>query len=287
MYLYYKWQGLHKLLGRAATVFGEDGIGTPIWEKEWDILCIIDACRVDTFREYHSDAESYWSVGSTSETWISRTFDKDSYDSVGIITGNPYASNLDPNDFGYFHLEPVSDIDTGIETVPPKDLRNHAVTAWRNRAELGIDKLIIHYMQPHVPFRSRPEWFENFEGIDTWGSSVWKQLMTGEFSREEFFDAYRDNLEWVLNDGIYPLEDLVTGTVGITADHGNAAGEFGLYGHPDSVIVPSVRKVPWKSFTAQDTGAEIEEIKLETRTLADDEVKRQLSALGYLNESAE
>ncbi|QSW99643.1 hypothetical protein [Haloterrigena alkaliphila] len=283
MYLYYKYQGIQKILGNAISAVSDTVSGTPIWDKEWDVLCVADACRVDTFREFHPEASSYWSVGSTSETWIARTFGGRSNKSVGLITGNPYASDLDPHDFGYFHLEPVTKHKLGVETVLPGTLRDHAATAWRERDKLGIDKLIVHFMQPHVPFRSRPEWFSDFEGTDTWGSFVWKQLRDGEISLNEFFEAYRDNLEWVLEDGIYPLEDLITATVGITADHGNAAGEFGIYGHPDSVVIPEIRKVPWVTMEAENTGADIDEADLETRTLADEEVKQQLAALGYLD----
>lgn len=279
MDLYGRWKLVNQAIGTVAQRFRP---GEAIWEKEWDILCILDACRADTFREYFPNADSYWSVGSTSRTWVSRTFDRRSHESVAYVSANPYAAQLDPERFGYFHLEPVAETAAGIETVAPEVLRDRAVTAWRNRGSLGIDRLIIHFMQPHVPFRSRPEWFSAFAGTDSWGSSIWQDVRHGEISRDEFLEAYADNLRWVLEDGVYPLEELVTARVAVSADHGNAIGEWGLYGHHESVVVPAARTVPWTTFLAETSLDEFAEVELENRSLDDEELAQQLEALGYL-----
>jgi hypothetical protein len=65
--------------------------GESIWNREWDVLCVLDACRADLFEEIVGDSETTTSVGATSRTWVSRTFDAcERPDSVGYITGNPF-----------------------------------------------------------------------------------------------------------------------------------------------------------------------------------------------------
>lgn len=265
-------EALHRIPGRFIQ-------GTPVWDFEWDILTIVDGCRVDTFRYFHPDAAAYWSVEASSRQWLAATFDARDLSRVGYISANPFAADLDADRFGYYHLEPVRRTADGIETVPPKTLTERAVSAWRRRDELGIDRLVVHFMQPHVPFRSRPEWFQQFENANVWGSEVWRQVAAGEIDRQEWFKAYRDNLRWVLEDGVAPLRTHVDATVGVTADHGNAAGEWGIAGHPHGVAVPVVRRVPWYRFDAERTRDDVDTVELDPTHDVDE--REQLSALGY------
>lgn len=268
-----------QLTERIHGQFGRLVSGTSIWDRgDWDILCVLDACRADTFREFHPDAESYTSVASTSPDWLERTFGDRDLEHVGYVSANPFAAELDASRFGYFHLEPVVETSSGVETVSPERLLNRAVTAWR---EADIEYIIIHFMQPHVPFRSRPEWFGAYCGDETWGTRLAWAMADGEIDRAEWLAAYRDNLSWVLEDGVEPLRELVDATVAVTADHGNAHGEWGLYGHPPGCAISAVREVPWYSFEAQRVRDDFEPVDLESRALTDAETKAQLEALGY------
>jgi len=269
-------------LERAHRVPGLAVSGTPVWARDWDVLCVLDGLRVDTARETVGETVgSYRSVGATSREWLARTFADRDLEAVGYVTGNPFAAEeIDTDRLAYFHQEPVTETPFGVETVPPAPLRDRAVAAWRRRDELGIDRLIVHFMQPHVPFRSRPEWFDRFLGTDTWGSSTWERVVTGDIDREAWFAAYRDNLEWVLEDGVDPLCARIDATVGVTADHGNAAGEWGIAGHPQGVAVPAVRRVPWWTRDATRDVERVPAVDLEQSAAVDRE--RQLEALGYL-----
>jgi hypothetical protein len=40
----------------------------------------------------------------------------------------------------------------------------------------------------------------------------------------------------------------------ITADHGEAFGEYGIFGHTVGSLHPMVRTVPWAETTAKDSG---------------------------------
>lgn len=136
--------------------------------------------------------------------------------------------------------------------------------------------MVIHYMQPHVPFRSRPEWFNKNIGSDAWGAEIWRQL-GHDISKQELFAAYEDNLKWVLEDGVNLLSDAVDATVAISSDHGNAAGEWGVYGHPWGAPLREVRRVPWSTIEAVDSGSYSPNIVDADEYDAAD----QLEALGY------
>lgn len=255
---------------RTENRFGH--LGTSIWDAgDWDICVILDGCRLDTFR-MERECESIYSVGASSRSWIRRTFDGRDVSSVGYLTGNPFAVGLDEDDFHTFHVEPVQEVH-GIETVPPEPIIDRAIELWRRGPPRN---LIIHLMQPHVPFRSRPEWFGEFIGTDTWGSTAWERAASGEIPREEWFAAYRDNLVWAL-DAVDRLASSVDARIAVTADHGNSAGEWGIAGHPVGALHHQVRRVPWTVVDAADTGEHTPEV-VESGPL---DVEDQLRALGY------
>ncbi len=310
------------LLGRAVTgrlgrAVSQLCPGTPVWEREWDICCVLDGCRVDLMQEVagqhravpEGDVESVWSVGSQSAEWMDETFGPgygEEMARTAYITGNPFSAQsaehvlvtsgetlpLSPEDWGLFYEAWREEwVDDGISTIPPDPLTDAALAVWNSRDELGVERVLVHYMQPHAPFRSRPEWFLGTADIDAWGQihdpedggdgdseggaaetaaltdlsaeelaelerlseaetdgikDPWTRLRDGELLREEFWAAYRDNLRWALDD-VGRLLSGTTAQVALTSDHGNAAGEWGVWSHPPGVPVPALRKVPWVS----------------------------------------
>lgn len=81
-------------------------VGTSIWADEWYICCVLDGCRADTFQSvWEGAARSRWSVASTSQTWIERTFKRTDLDDVGYVTGNPFCVDMNSDQFAYFHIE--------------------------------------------------------------------------------------------------------------------------------------------------------------------------------------
>lgn len=300
-----------RALGRAADRVID---GTPIWEHDWDVLCVLDGCRVDLMREVAcdghpllpapEDVSATWSVGSQSAEWMAYTFDP-SYAEVvsetGYITGNPFSAQscdhmacvsgnvlpLQAEDFGFLYELWREEWQHGaISTIPPEPLTNAAIGTWRARRALDIDRIVVHYMQPHAPFRSRPDWFLGEPDLEGWGqvgdengdlealadldpaeadaleafaeadgdgiTDPWTRLRDGELPRDEFWAAYRDNLEWVL-DSVATLAENCDGTVALTSDHGNAAGEWGVWSHPPGLVVPALRRVPWVALDGRDT----------------------------------
>lgn len=262
-------------LNRAAySAFGGLVSEREIWDFEWDVCCVLDGCRVDTLSKFREGVDSYWSVGSASGEWTENTFDSVDTSDVALITGNPFSDMLTPDYFAYFHQEPVRVCD-GVETISPERLTDIACKVWRDREELGVEKIVVHYMQPHAPFRSRPSWFS--DSGSKFGSYAWWMVRDGEVSRREFMDAYEDNLQWVLSEGVERLSERIEADVMVTADHGNACGEWGVYAHPAGVAVPAVRKVPKLMFE----GSGDRSVEGDIIGDVDYDTAEQLEALGY------
>ena len=93
------------------------------------------------------------------------------------------------------------------------------------------------------------------------------------------FDAYLDNLRWGLNEIELLLKNIDQEKVIITADHGE---NFRLRSiraeHKPGMITPTVRRVPWVTTTAKDTG----EREPDTSQSERSELESTLEALGYL-----
>jgi hypothetical protein len=171
--------------------------------------------------------------------------------------------------------------------VPPETVTDHAISAWRERNSLGIERLVVHYMQPHEPYRARPEWgsgdsklLENLVDPDQpAGASVWPVLQEGGIEMDEFWEVYKDNLRWALDDVTERLLPNVGGDVVISADHGNALGEWGEWHHPPGAIGPAVRRVPWVPIECEDGHTVDPDVS--AGDAASPDVNEQLAALGY------
>ena len=344
--------------GRLGQVVSRLCPGTPVWDRAWDICCVLDGCRVDLMRGMAGDhrvtpagsVESVWSVGSQSAEWMDTTFGPAHHEEMArtaYVTGNPFSAQsaehvlvtsgetlpLDSGDWGLLYEAWREEwVDGEVSTIPPAPLTDAAVAVWNRRDELGVDRVLVHYMQPHAPFRSRPEWFLGTADIESWGQvrgsggeggadsegqagettaltdlsaeelaelerlseaetdgvkDPWTRLRDGELPRAEFWAAYRDNLRWVLDD-VSRLVEGTTARVALTSDHGNAAGEWGVWSHPPGVPVPALRKVPWVS--RQGTGERNPDPPLpevvsagagSTATTGDSGVAERLADLGY------
>ncbi|OYR38954.1 hypothetical protein DJ82_10980 [Halorubrum sp. Ib24] len=262
-----------------------------------------EVCATDEYDYLPETPGEMRSVGSMSPEWISNTFGLDYEEQarrVAYITGNTFSGNesdswpqlpLDESRLGFLdeawrtHWE--ADEDVEVSTVPPEVLTDKAIDVWRRRDELGVDHLVVHYMQPHTPFRSRPEWFEARGGDQAETATdkdLWKRCRDGELPKDKVWDAYRDNLCWVL-DSIDLLLDNCDGTVAITSDHGNGFGEWGVWGHPPGNPLEELRRVPWVTVEGRDhysyeptvRGRDRDETGSDTEA----DIEAQLDALGY------
>ncbi|RDI70204.1 hypothetical protein [Halopelagius longus] len=281
--------------GAARRVGGRINYGTPHWERgDWDVLVVLDACRSDLFREVaretswidDGDVETHVSAASMSHEWLQRmTAEKyrDQMAETALVTGNPFTREDCVREDDWWHLDEVWRRSWSHEegTVLPRPVTDGAIHAHRG----GADRVIAWYMQPHEPFVP-VDWSEGYDRRDGFGQaaqeeddrSSWYQYRDGGLQYEELWTAYRKNLEFVLEEVELLLEN-VEGDVVISADHANALGEWGVFGHPRNSWVPAAKRVPWLELESTDQ----ETYEPDPLPAPDDEadIDAQLEALGY------
>jgi len=262
--------------------------GTPIYERDWDLLIVVDACRIDLMREVASNYDfidgvtDFRSRDSMTRTWMKKNFISEYTEEMAetvYVCANPFSKEvLTAEDFsGLYQVWEYAWEDPG--TVPPRAVTDRTVEIART---YDTDRIIAHYMQPHCPFVPRPDLtggkrLERF-GNQEW-DDVWMKLRAGELTYDEVWQAYRENLELVLDDVGLLLENVDAETAVITSDHGNALGERGVYGHPPMMPMDCLRNVPWIETSATDRETHEPETDVETDVSVDR--REQLSALGY------
>jgi hypothetical protein len=234
-------------------------------------------------------------VGSTSFEWLPLTF-KDRYrpqiSETAYVSGNPYLTPVfenkdhppveqpipfgptdynvvDPDDFLFLDEVRKYGVDEEYHCVLPRTMTDRAVDVARS---LDPDRLIVHYMQPHEPHIGEEH------GL---GQSVFVPLRKGEITRQEAWDSYLESLRLVLDELEVLLTNVDAEKVVITADHGEAFGEFGFYAHQIGCPLPAVRNVPWIETTATDDGSYEPEIDPDA-TGHEESLEDHLADLGYL-----
>jgi hypothetical protein len=293
---------IHRKTGRAST-------GENIYSRDWDVLVILDACRTDLMREVikerrndyqffqEASLDSFYSLASYSKGWMERNFTQDKADEMKNtlhVTGNPFSDScLNETDFARLDEVWKTGWDDTAGVVPPRPVTDAAISRWRDNSNDDM-QMIVHYMQPHIPFLNfdmskttslNPEAWGEATGDDGPDKDIWMQLRDDELSYETVWNAYRENLELVLDDVEILLNNLDAESVVLSADHGNALGERGIWGHPRGIAIDSLREVPW----VETTGVDSEEYEPEfsaqssegTEELGADEVTERLEHLGY------
>ncbi|MFB6077252.1 MAG: hypothetical protein ABEK12_03935, partial [Candidatus Nanohaloarchaea archaeon] len=235
--------------------------GTNVYDRDWDVLVVLDACRADALaaaaadRDWIEKVEAITSVGGHSREWMDRTVagaPDQELERTAYITGNPFSAEMTVADaFGMVDEVWRYGWDDDLGIIPARPLTDRAITVGR---EDGYDRLIVHYMQPHFPAVTHDG--SGGLALEEWGDRdvfIWDEIRSGKRTVEEARDLYRDNLDYVLDD-IALLAENIDGDMVITADHGNAFGEGGVYGHVPGVALPAVRRVPWGFVDASDGG---------------------------------
>ena len=139
-------------------------------------------------------------------------------------------------------------------------------------------------MQPHFPSVPNPELGSEIrleEAGDAWTDSIWKRLLRREVTKDEVWVGYVSNLQYVLDSVDTLLHNIDMESTVISADHGNAFGECGYYGHGEYPI-DEVRLVPWVETTATDNGSRQPMSMEGTKSYEEDDVNKKLRHLGYL-----
>ncbi len=263
--------------------------GEPIYDREWDVLLVLDACRYDLLEEVADEydflgtRDRFTSAGSSSREWMEHNFGEEFAGEMARtahVTGNPFSDRcLDPEQFARLDEVWRYAWDDDLGTIRPRPLTDRAVDAWRN---LAPDRLIVHYMQPHYPFLTRPDLHDGMvvAGFGDAEETFWERVRRGDVSTDVAWEAYRENLRYVLEEVEFLLSTIDADRVVVTADHGNAIGRWGIYGHPSSVPMADLRRVPWVETTASRENDYEPEVTPDPQ--ADDRIESRLEDLGYL-----
>jgi len=289
-------------------------IGSNVFEEDWDLLVILDACRVDALREvqaeydFLNDIDEMWSVGGTSKEWIEQTFRQkysEEISNTAYVTGNPFSNTLlgkrkkleygvtagtwvRSNDWTNLlikdttvdpeqigHIEPLWG-DTGVAFSDSQ--KPDAVMDYTIQAArtLDSDRLIAHFMQPHSPYFSTSR---NYEDLEEYEQKPFEFLKKGE--KEKVWGAYIDNLRYVL-DYMEVLIENFDGSIVLTADHGELMGDHGMYYHMPGNPHPKLKKVPWVRIEGSDKYTYEPDVALKGRKNTQEVSDEQLEALGYI-----
>jgi len=273
-----------------ATLDRQVSFGMNIYEREWDVLLILDACRYDLFTEFaptHPVFEEFelvepvYSCASATPVWLDRTFDNAPSDEVAdthYVSCTGFSTRVE--DAGLSDIDEVwrYAVDHEYGITRPEALTDAAIDAIRDGDR---HRYLVHYVQPHAPFLHCPGRYGSTGGDEGGTQHVWAGLKQGEFDLESVWEDYGQNLLTVL-DHVQTVVENVEGTVAITSDHGNAVGELGIYGHPRYCALPTLRRVPWVEVTGKG-GDEYEvQGRSEMRTgLGEHDLDENLRNLGY------
>lgn len=292
-------------LGFWYTLTSRRPLGTHVYDKDWDLLIILDACRVDVLKDVASeydfiaDIETQWSVGSHSHEWLAQTFSADYADEIAAttyISGNGHTHetfverNYPPGetvpfcrpDWRTVGTDAFGQLDMLWETahqkelgIPPRAITDRTIEVAR---ESEPDRLIAHYMQPHIPYIAHA--LREDRTLTDVEARGWKLLESDDAEHDVVWDLYEENLRLVLDEIELLLENVDAEEMAITADHGNAFGEYTVYGHPEGMLLPCIRQVPWVTTDATDQGTYTPTGEYENDKMTN--IDEHLEALGYV-----
>ncbi len=263
--------------------------GRSVFEEDWDVCILLDACRADELRrqsdgyDWIQRVDDFPSVASCTWNWLPRTLERtpeDVLQETAYVSANPFTDEFcDQDTFGELDEVWRYAWDEQWGTVRPRPVTDRAIHHGRN-AE--TERLLVHYLQPHVPFLT-----EGAEALDRANFSfgresnpdAWDRVTSGELSQRVAIDRYRETLRFVLTDVDLLLRNVDAERVVITADHGEAFGEWGIYGHPNQIDLPCLTQVPWVTTTGTDEGTHTP-ASYDTQP-SDVSRDAQLRALGY------
>ena len=252
-----------------------------ISEEEWDILIILDACRLDICRDVAS-----WPVGrvttpaSCTPEWLEEIAAAGLFAETTVLTANPQYEKFDikttaTENFWDTHW------DSQLETVLPEPILERVGDLLDGEA----NDVVAHLQQPHWPYVAKIDenWHLAYDDMGPWefdsGSTTEMQvaMARGEIDVDKARRAYRASVRSIWRTLLPFVERWVTdgNRVVVTADHGEVFGKLKegiMYEHPCGCHLRDLTAVPWVEFPP----VEMDGPEPATGTVTD-----RLEALGY------
>lgn len=272
---------------------GEDGIA--VFDQDWDVLVILDACRYDAFEKHTSfpgDLRAVTSQGSVTPEWLhANVAGRDLTDTVCVSANGQYLRLADELNTRWHAFEGVVEDDLAaaeesLLVASPETVTERARTVLE---EYPRKRVVIHYVQPHTPYLGKVG-RKHFAP----GRSLTELGTDSRYDRDRIVAAYHENLKLVLSS----VEELLNtagpdiGRVVITSDHGELLGDrlwplpVRQWDHIADLPHPLLVRVPWQCF---DVGARRDVVAEEPvgEPMMDEEDSQEkltehMRALGYV-----
>jgi len=268
-----------------------------IKQKDWDNLIILDACRYDYIqKECVLEGELTTIVSGGSESWgfMKHNFKNRTFHDTVYITANPHAERLD-SDIFYAMISLLNEWDEGIDVTD---------AAIRANEKYNDKRLIIHFMQPHLPWtgptaneinrrldlkglnnrHGKAQENPNITDPRTGNIDAFGAARRGLIDQKQIQNAYTETLNIVL-EYVNKLDNSLEGKSVITSDHGEMLGEqlvlSELYGHYHNLWTKQLRWVPWLETKTECRRDVTKEDPINTTSIDSDVVNQRLSDLGY------
>lgn len=295
------------------------GIGDNVFDREWDVLILLDCCRVDALRsvsdeyDFLQTVDSIRSVGGATPEWIAKTFTSSYREEIGktaYLSGTAQLQGIlkeqlpTTRSFAESHIafKLLSQFDSvSIDDLmhvehlfkcEPKGVEGpfghpEGLTPPRYLTDRGIavsqnhdfERLIIHYIQPHSPYTANA--IRKDRELRDYERRPLRHLrQTGDL--DLVWNLYLDELRWVLDEVELLIENIEADRIAISADHGEGFGEYGIYGHQIGSLHPKVRTVPWVVTSGKGTRSYTPEFEPPDHTgETAKSTEEMLQALGY------
>jgi hypothetical protein len=297
------------------AVFSRYPVGTNVFTRDWDLLLVLDCCRVDAIRavadeyDFITDVGSITSVGSATSEWVSQTFHSKHRDEVATtayLSGNGHSrkvleegfepeynrdagfaptawGTVEASELGY--LEHVWEYANYFESgegkayVDPELMTDRTIEFYREHGD-EYDRVISHYIPPHPPYIGHAH-RDGRDDLYDYEWSPWDYMRNGGCF-ETVWEVYLSEVRSALDAIEVLLSNVDAEKVVITADHGEAMGEHGLYSHPEGALHPKVKRVPWVETTATDERTRSPNVIAEVEESTERaNLEEHLQALGY------
>jgi len=267
--------------------------GASIFNKDWDNLIILDACRYDMFQQVSSlpgNTKKRVSLASATPEWVEAEFsDRELYDTVYITINSYYTqmkSNIQSDVHSLIDVQqmdlPDEAYDNDFDIPHPSVVTDYAIEAFEKYPN---KRIIVHHNVPHYPYLS------DFgrKTFTTPSSSLQDAIKEKDsISRKNLIQAYKENIEI----GIKEAKSFYSNTDGktvITADHGEMLGEryrfipMRGYGHPRGIYLWPLTNVPWHILPFDSRKNIKSEYRSETHEHPHEKkIEQNLRRLGYL-----
>jgi hypothetical protein len=219
------------------------GPGLDVMQQDWDNLILLDACRYDTLQKhtrFEGKVQKVVSAGNNSWEFMSANFvGKELHDSI-YVTANGHARGISESVF-YKLIILIDSRDENTGTVLPETVTQKAVEVAENHPD---KRLIVHYMQPHVPHIGGIQ--EDLLSMEEGMYNIFEAVANGFISLGRLRESYVENLQ-IAETAVESLVSKLNGKTVISADHGENLGErkLGLRVYDHGNDTPECRFVPW------------------------------------------